>query len=908
MNPQLHNKVTSRLTSDYGFKLDGKAKFLRQGKCPSCSKNELYTNADHPWVLRCGRLNNCGEEFHIKDLYSDLFNDWSENYKATPENPNAAADAYMRDGRGFNLEMVKGWYTQDSFHDREKNYGSATVRFKLGDGIFWERLIDRPERFGKQKANFRGSYGGIWWQPPGIDWANVRELWIVEGIFDDIALLHNGITAVSALSSHNYPSKSLAALAELCSQQGIQRPELVWALDGDRTGKRFTKKHAKQAAEDGWICHAALIDFGNGKKLDWNDAHQRERLTEKDIALYRYNGDLLLAKSPTEKATLMWRRSHKRSFHFGFENKLYWFELNFESYQRSLEKIREEKIIVEEEKQIEAAMNESRIVISLADCFPTPLYFQQNILTDESWYYFRIDFPHDGKSIKNTFTGAQVAGASEFKKRLLSIAPGAVFSGSTNHLDRIMQDMLYGIKTVETIDYIGYVDKIGKLEVNAYIYSDMAVKDGRIYELNDEDFFDLGKLSIKTLSQSTLLNINSNLEDFKQDWVQLLWKSYGAKGIVALAFWMGSLFAEQIRSSHKSYPFLEIIGDPGAGKTTLIEFLWKLLGREDHEGFDPSKSTLAARARNFSQTSNMPVVLIESERGEDKAHAKGFDWDELKTAFNGRSSRTRGVKNGGNETQESPFRGAIVISQNDAVNASDAILSRIVHMHFYIANHTTQSRESARKLERYPVDDCSGFFLKSIKSEQNILQKFNEDLAEIELTLSALPEIKTDRIIKNHAQIISLVRCLPLVLDKIEPEYLEAAENEIVDMATDRQRAINADHEVVEKFWEIYDYLNGSEDEPRLNHSRDKDSIAVNLNHFIQVASEKKQQIPMLEDLKRHLKTSRRRKFVAIKNVNSIIRDRHNRQLSPVEEVSQKLSETIKCWVFKKPTKGDRDD
>src|SRR5690606_33234996 len=99
------------------------------------------------------------------------------------------------------------------------------------------------------------------------------------------------------------------------------------------------------------------------------------------------------------------------------------------------------------------------------------------------------------------------------------------------------------------------------------------------------------------------------------------------------AFWLGSLFAEQIRANQKSFPFLEIVGEAGAGKSTLIEFLWKLCGRRDYEGFDPSKATLAARARNFSQVSNLPVVLIESDRDQDQgAKQKQFDWDELKTA------------------------------------------------------------------------------------------------------------------------------------------------------------------------------------------------------------------------------------------------------------------------------------
>ena len=124
---------------------------------------------------------------------------------------------------------------------------------------------------------------------------------------------------------------------------------------------------------------------------------------------------------------------------------------------------------------------------------------------------------------------------------------------------------------------------------------------------------------------------------YTTEWLQHVWTAFGAKGIVALAFWLGSLFAEQIRETQKSYPFLEIVGEAGSGKSTLIEFLWKLFGRSDYEGFDPSKSTTAARARNFAQVAGLPVVLIESDRetlGDEKSHVKSFDWDELKTAYN----------------------------------------------------------------------------------------------------------------------------------------------------------------------------------------------------------------------------------------------------------------------------------
>ena len=214
-----------------------------------------------------------------------------------------------------------------------------------------------------------------------------------------------------------------------------------------------------------------------------------------------------------------------------------------------------------------------------------------------------------------------------------------MFTGTTQQLHAFIEEQTDALKTVQTIDFTGYTREHG-----AYIYGDVAVREGKVFKLNEEDFFDMDRLSIKTLSQSVILNLNTDLEKFDTEWLDIIWQCFGAKGLVALAFWFGSLFAEQIRQHQKSYPFMEIIGEPGAGKSTLIEFLWKMCGRIDYEGFDPTKGTPVARARNFAQVGNLPVVLIESEREKtDGSQTKQYDWDELKTAYNGRSVRSTGV-------------------------------------------------------------------------------------------------------------------------------------------------------------------------------------------------------------------------------------------------------------------------
>lgn len=896
MNPQLHNEITTRITSDYGLKARGE--YMSGGECPSCGKKELYTHAEKPWVLRCGRLNKCGVELHVKDLYSDLFTVWSERHPVTPQNPNASADAYLRDGRGFDLAKIAGWYKQESYYDHKLNIGSATVRFALASGGYFERIIDKPQRFGSRKATFNGEYKGTWWQPPGSDPVAAEEIWIVEGIFDAIALLHHGIVAVSALSSVNYPDRTLKTIAEQCAALDKPRPKLVWALDGDKSGRGYTRKHVARSIESGWEATAAQIPQAGKAKLDWNDMHQRDRLDEKHLNEYRYHGALMLCKNAHDKALLIYNHDGYNSFNMEYDSRLWWFEVNLEKFGKAKDELSKAYDDLSDEDLRNRAMLEAHTLREIANCYPVALYYQATQLTDESWYYLRIDFPHDGAPVKNTFTGAQLASASEFKKRLLGIAPGAVFTGSAAHLDRWIQRATYNIKTVNTVDFIGYSS-----EHKTWVFNDVAVNNGQVVQLNDEDFYDIGKLSIKSLSRSPTLHINTSLNEFNTEWIGLLWQCYHEKGVAAMAFWLGSLFAEQIRDKHDSFPFIELVGEPGAGKSTLIEFLWRLVGRMDYEGFDPVKSTMAARARNFSQVANLPVVLIEGDRGEADHHKqKGFDWDELKPLFNGRSVYSRGVKNSGNETYEPPFRGALVISQNANVSASDAILQRICHIGFDIASHTPESKLAADALGQIGVEQLSGFVLKATMAEKQVLSTFAERMPYHEKRLLNIAGVRNRRIAKNHAMLAALVDALVHVvpLGVAEREQTQAF---IEDMTLERQEAINADHPMVQEFWDTFDFLN-DDDEQRLNHARGEDVIAINLNHYAMVAADRRQQIPPLSELKRVLKTSRSRKFVDVKAVSSAINSRFNGRKT--NDLAAR-PETVKCWVFENPKGGRKN-
>lgn len=876
LNTLLRNDVIMRLFHDFSFKENGE--WFQQGRCPECQKKELYTGSEAPWLLRCGRLSKCGVTFHIKELYPDLFESFSTRYVVTQENPTASADAFMIHARGLDLSNEKRIYTQDAFFDSRQQIGSATVRFKIADGVYWERLIDKAHRFNR-KANFIGDYKGRVWQHPVDDIANEKEIWLTEGIFDALALRAKGICAVSVMSCGNYPSLFLEHLKTI-----NPKVQLVVAFDCDNAGKKFTRKHVNKLKEEGWTVTAAQPPFSK-RQSDWNDLYQHEKLSPKDLETYRYYGQLLLANTASEKSLLMHERTGHQEFQFEFFSRLFSFKLDLNKFEKSMAVLETDESLSRDEVR-NKAMLESGSVTEIANCYPTALYYQANTVTDEAWYYFKIEFP-SGESVKNTFTGGQLASSSEFKKRLLHIAKGGLYTGSAGQLDKIMLQQLHRIKTVETLDFTGY-----SARHQCYILGNLAVFNGNVIPVNDEDFFDVGKNSVKSLMKIDL-DINSNTNEYCETWVPLLWNSFGEKGLISLVYWFGSLFSEQIRQLDKSFPFLEIVGDPGSGKTTIIEFMWKLFGRENYEGFDPSKSTPAGRSRSMSQVSNMPVVLIEGDRRAEAKKA-AFEYDELKSLYNGRSIRSRGVNTSGNHTYEPPFRGSIVIAQNDVIDASPAVLERIIHIYTDKRSQNESTKIAAETLERMPIQSVSGFILKSTMAEKSILCTYAQQKKKYEQILAEHNGIHHIRLIKNHAQIMALLDALSEIIP-LKESWVVKTQERLIQMTLERQRAVQADHPFVQEFWEIFEFLDVHSG--MVNHSNNPDEIAINMNQFYQVAMDWKQPIPALIELRKLLKQGTKYKFITQKSTKSAVNVAANRTS---EYKNKQLPQTVRCFVFKK--------
>lgn len=898
MKQETQTAVLYRLEQDYQFKLGTSGNTIR-GKCPACGQKEAWTYREEPWVIFCPRRNKCGETFYIRDMYPDLFENWEKRYQSTSENPTATVDAYLTEGRGFpidKIKLLKGLYSQEYYRDGKQNVGSVTIRFAITDSDdpqqhgWWQRILDThgtlPKTINKPKWEVKGHS----WFPPNQNLIDSKEIWITEGIFDTIALWLSGIVSITALSCNNYPKIILDKIAQQCEATKKPRPKLIWAFDADPSGRDQTPVMIDHAVADGWECAAAQPPSGR-QKIDWNDLYQRNRLSLDDTETYRYYGDLLTAKSARQKAAIIYRRKNQKIFPFDYRNATYWCKFDYEKYEAIMVgerafKAPDNQDWLEEEKQnfADEIIQECVEITEIMDCKPTALYWQNNEETDEQWYYFNIDFPRKKKSVKNTFTGAQLSSAAEFKKRLLSIAPGVVYTGTSAQLDQLLKRWTRDIRRVHIINYIGYVQ-----EQQAYIFSDVAVQNGKVIKINAEDYFELTRhINIKARAPFNVAISDKN--NYTEQWIEDLYDAYKLNGLIALTAFFGSLFAQQIRDIHKSFPFLEIVGDPGTGKTTLIKFLWKLLGRENYEGEDPNKTTLSGLTRTFRQVSNFPVLLVESDReGGERGYAKQFNWDTIKTLYDGGSLGAQGIKNQGNETYNPPFKGTVIISQNAEVTASQPIMERIVHVGFKKSDIDKKTLAASRRLSKYEIQQLSHFTVQMLSKEKQIIADYNLYFDKYDRELQQDHwDINNFRIIHNYAQIKALfdVLCDHIRLD---PNIQSEVQDELTRLAVQRDKQLRSDSQIVSNFWDTYEQIEACKtymEDSLLNHHKKQDQyIAINFAHLYKVAADYRFTLPDMQTLQDALRHSQHYRFIEA-----------NKALA-----SALQGKTVRCWIFAKP-------
>lgn len=886
----MHRDILTRLKNDFRFEESGD--YLTKGVCPECGKKELFTKLDKPYYIVCNRRSKCAYETTIKHLMPELFENLNERFPPTQQDPNATAKIYLQN-RGLDPEKMADWYEQGHYWRSTANRKTATVKFYLtpDKSVYWERLIE-PVELTKEdgskeliKHNFStGKRAGLWWMPPNQVLKKGDTVYFCEGILKAVALLMVGKKAVSIMSSSSFPSLSIAPYLN-------QNINWVWALDSDDAGRKATHSHHEKLKSLGEKS-SAIFATEYPRKLDWDELSPTS-LDAQSFVRYVYYGRLELCSDYHTKAYLMWDKRNQDTdsedetdyFCFDFAKNGYSVTAKRKEYEKQLKSLGDIDGEDEHKNKLSAFISTSEIkrISTFAAQF---LYFQKFEDTDEGEYVFKFRMANNAHDQIVGFS--HLSKADSFREKCQRLAAGANFMGTTADLSWLYNRwMAHKPPTINILPYIGYYK-----EHDAYIFNKIAVQGKKVIPINGDDFFPLKKCGVKT-SVNTPFTINPTIN---LNWLEDYKTAFGVNGLVALAWWVSTFYIQQIRTKHKDFPYLSIIGKAGTGKTDLINFLYKMTGLDGAKmPLNPNVDTLSGFYTSLAKYGNVPILLNEVDNEQSLEHMRGkhtarFNWNTLKQLYDGENIRTRSRANSRN-TEGFVFKSNLIVSQNvDISDASEAIVTRFCNIPFDFSHHSPQGKTASLQLIQRDIQQTSGFLLHCITQSHDVLAEFDKQFTQAIPKIARCNELNHSRIKDTHAKLLAFANVLPFLLPSIGKHDLADVEHRIIEMAIQRQQILNGDHPLVSRFWEMFDDFNteiisGYHETDRINHSKNRDLIAVHLPSFTKRCQDKygTHSVIDIDELRRLLPTSKDRTFVEYKPVDSKIENK-----------------TMKCYVFKR--------
>lgn len=949
MNPELellYNSLKTRVFEDLQFKPSGENAI--KGLCPSCGRKSLYTKYGNYWVFFCERLNECAAKIKLTEIYPNDFAELKRPERivkknvATTENPRATAIAYLEQARGLKVENFINDFEQGNYFRKSSSFSTPTVKFWIDkkNGIFWERLIipetiaDEKGKNRVKKANFayKKNWAGLWWKKESQQLKTNSRVFIVEGVFDALALNQKGYNAVACLS----------VVIPYISIKEYLNKNIIWviAFDNDTAGRDIKLKfkqffenlnahffyknnslsndEIKDLEEKGFNENFELIapikfeiSHIDDYKKDWNDYLLSGELNINLIDKSIQNGEIEFADDAHKKAFLLFAANqHKKQelFNFDFNFKTYRVKIDLAKLSEILSHL-ERKSERDQMEDLEKSFFQFADVKMIANFTTKCLYFEYEQETKTERYFMRF-FAKQNKMQKRPeifdieVTGEQLTVNSSFKilcKKMRFLN----WTGTSQDLDFLYSQITYNlILTVQVQRFLGYNPEYG-----AYIFNDIAILQNKIYQKNKDGFFEMDfknpknnlvtKINLKSELENPLFipgnnNLNLNL------WVDDFFSVYGHKGLATLSFFVGSLFANQIRKSKfGAFPFLEVYGENNSGKTSLVNFIWKLFGLANYEGFSAQTATRAGFIRKVSQVSNIPTVIIESDglNFQQNSGSK-INLPDLRELYNGGSLGVRGVKTSGNETYEPDFLSSLLFTQNMQIDGEGmpmrAIKSRLISIEKNADDHTKENALKDQKLKMLTPEAVGGFFIEMLKNESYILE-FIDKHTEINKKFFYEAGLSNERVIFNHSILYTIATFILMFFNKktaqlySNPDKLQSF---FIALAQKKQLDLQGNSQLAAWFWETYDFLQNKN--ANLNHAEGKDldwqnKIAINLNEFLQALTEQKLQAPAnILELKHELKTSKTPKFLEVKKIRSGILTTHI------------ANPTIHCWIFDK--------
>lgn len=282
-------------------------------------------------------------------------------------------------------------------------------------------------------------------------------------------------------------------------------------------------------------------------------------------------------------------------------------------------------------------------------------------------------------------------------------------------------------------------------------------------------------------------------------WMDLMYKVYGDKAMIGIAFVIAALFRDIIVGQFSTFPHLFLTGQRQSGKTTFSESLtWVFTPMR--KSFDLNTGTMVGFFRMVSRIKNIVVGL---EEFTDQIHEAKFQ--TLKAAFDNRGRETGNVSGDKSTTVTKVQSACIILSQYLSTRDDNSLTSRSITLAFQEANYTPEQKMTYARLKSFERKGMTSMLTELLKYRQEIEASLSAVIEELNRDL--IKSIKSDYMERMLNNFISIMAPVKILFKKFSFPFTEAEFfKTCMDMIVSSSDMIT-ETEGTAKFWQTLEFL-----------------------------------------------------------------------------------------------------
>lgn len=289
-----------------------------------------------------------------------------------------------------------------------------------------------------------------------------------------------------------------------------------------------------------------------------------------------------------------------------------------------------------------------------------------------------------------------------------------------------------------------------------------------------------------------------------KQWGDLFCQVHKENGMIALAWYISSLFRDHIYKRYKFFPHAFGFGPPGTGKSQLG---WSIRATGFAglvKPFNLNTGTAVAFHREFQQFKNFPAWCDEYDNSIAYERIQA-----LKAAYDGVGHK-KSVKDSERRTKATQVNRAIYISGQQLPIADNALFKRVILLQFTQTEFSQYEKElfgQLQQLEEGGLTHITAGFMHFRKLiEEKYFDTFDQVMDDIMKSVADAKFDVEDRIARNNAIILTTIKILEASIGDRLPYTYEKLKAVVVKNMKSQMSLISNTNET-NTFWDIVMFL-----------------------------------------------------------------------------------------------------